>query len=64
MPDLDQFKDQAKSAASTAKDKTEDAVKGLKAKMDRDGDGDADFDDVKTMAKEATDKVKGLFHKK
>ena len=75
MPDIEHLKNQAEEATSAAEDrlqeagltdeeKPEGAAAGLKSKFDRDGDGDTDLDDVKTMAKEATDKVKGLFQKK
>jgi hypothetical protein len=63
MPDFDQLKEQAKSAEGSVQDKTEGATKGLKDKLDYDGDGKTDASDIKAMAKDATDKVKGIFHK-
>ncbi|HEV2638090.1 MAG TPA: hypothetical protein VGX23_23275 [Actinocrinis sp.] len=59
MPDVDQVKDQAQQAEQTAKDKA-GSMDGLKAKLDVNGDGKTDADDVKSMA----DKVKGLLGKK
>jgi len=75
MSDTEPLNEQAQEATSPVEENLEGATPadeekaggalgGLKSKLDRDGDGDTDFDDVKSMAKEATDKVKGLFQKK
>lgn len=63
MPDIDQMKDQTQNAEETAKDKAGGGMDGLKSKLDANGDGKTDAEDLKTMAKGATDKVKGLFNK-
>jgi len=63
MPDIDQFKDQAENAAEPVTEKAQGATEGLKGKLDVNGDGKTDVEDIKHLAKEASDKVKGLFSK-
>lgn len=54
--------DQAQDAEQTAQGKS--GMDGLKDKLDRNRDGKTDAEDVKSMAKEAGDKVKGLMNKR
>jgi len=55
-----QAQDQSQGAEQTAKEK----AGGLKDKLDVNHDGKTDAEDLKSMAKDATDKVKGLLNKK
>lgn len=55
--------DRMKAAAQDAKDKSPGAVDAAKGKLDVNGDGKTDAADAKSIAKEAADKVKGMFHK-
>jgi hypothetical protein len=74
MADVDPFQNQAQDQAQNqAQDQsqsqgTEQTAKekaaGLKDKLDVNHDGKTDADDLKSMAKGATDKVKGLLNKK
>ena len=62
------LKDSATGKAGEEKesllDKAKEAVGGLKAKLDKDGDGDIDaLDKVKDVAGGLVDKAKGLFGK-
>ncbi len=74
MPDLDEAKKKAQEAEQQAqqqggdksqamKDKASGAMDEAKKKMDSNGDGKFDSDDMKKMGEDAVNKVKGLFKK-
>jgi ElaB/YqjD/DUF883 family membrane-anchored ribosome-binding protein len=74
MPDIEEMKnkaaetmqdaqDQTQQQGEAAQDKASGAMDGVKKKMDANGDGKFDTDDVKKMGEDAVNKVKGLFKK-
>jgi hypothetical protein len=74
MSDTEEIKNQAENAAQNAegqagqagesmKDKASGMADGAKSKLDANGDGKFDGDDVKKMGEDAVNKVKGLFKK-
>jgi hypothetical protein len=74
MPDIEEIKNQAEDAAQNAqgqagqagqsmKDKASGVMDDAKGKMDVNGDGKFDGDDVKKIGEDAVNKVKGLFKK-
>jgi hypothetical protein len=74
MPDIEEMKNKAagnhagrqgqtQQQGEAAKDKASGAMDGVKSKMDANGDGKFDADDVKKMGEDAVNKVKGLFKK-
>jgi hypothetical protein len=74
MPDIEEMKnkasetmqdaqDQTQQQGEAAKDKASGGMNGVKSKMDANGDGKFDADDVKKMGEDAVNKVKGLFKK-
>jgi hypothetical protein len=65
MPEMDKddLQKKAADAKDTAQEKARNAAKSAKERLDHDRDGKTDMDDVKSMAKDAASKVKGLLHK-
>ena len=74
MPDLGEMKNQAEDTmqdaqgqaeqqGQSAKDKASGAMNDVKSKLDANGDGKFDANDVKKMGEDAVNKVKGLFKK-
>jgi ElaB/YqjD/DUF883 family membrane-anchored ribosome-binding protein len=74
MPDIEEMKNKAQDSmqdatgqtqqqGEEAKDKASGAMDGVKSKLDANGDGKFDADDVKKMGEDAVNKVKGLFKK-
>jgi ElaB/YqjD/DUF883 family membrane-anchored ribosome-binding protein len=74
MPDIEEMKNkaaetmqdaegQSQQQGEAAKDKASGAMDGVKKKMDANGDGKFDADDVKKIGEDAVNKVKGLFKK-
>jgi hypothetical protein len=74
MPDIEEMKNKAQDTmqdatgqtqqqGEAAKDKASGAMDGAKSKLDANGDGKFDADDVKKMGEDAVNKVKGLFKK-
>jgi hypothetical protein len=74
MPNLDEMKDkagqagqnmqdQAGEATDAAQEKSGSMMDDVKKKMDSNGDGKFDAEDIKKMGTDAVGKVKGLFKK-